>query len=350
MTIAEKITVLRKSKGWSQEDLAERLNVSRQSVSKWESGQSIPDIHRILELSRLFDVTTDYLLKENQGEQPYEFTFDFGREGQGQTGQRKTEQEVYETPEAAAAYETYQTLTAADADVFLHCTRQYGKSIGFGVMLCILAPAVLIGVLGIYTVSPELLSENQAAGAGVILLLLMVSAAVGIFITSGIRMKRFSYIAEGRFCLEDGTADFIKELQRDFAPGYTRGVTIGVILCILSVLPLLSVCFIGEAPEALYLFMVVLLLAVVSAAVFLLVRLSTVKSGLEQLLKEGEFLPEKREIRKKYNRIEGLYWPLVTAIYLGWSFISNDWHITWVIWPVAALLIAGISSALKDYR
>ena len=62
MTLAEKITLLRRQRGWSQEDLAERMGVSRQSVSKWESAQSIPDINRILELSRIFEVSTDYLL------------------------------------------------------------------------------------------------------------------------------------------------------------------------------------------------------------------------------------------------------------------------------------------------
>ena len=69
MTLAEKITLLRRQRGWSQEDLAERMGVSRQSVSKWESAQSIPDINRILELSRIFEVSTDYLLKnEANGE------------------------------------------------------------------------------------------------------------------------------------------------------------------------------------------------------------------------------------------------------------------------------------------
>ena len=56
--------MLRKKNGWSQEDLAERLDISRQSVSKWESGASIPDLERIVNMSQLFGVTTDYLLKD----------------------------------------------------------------------------------------------------------------------------------------------------------------------------------------------------------------------------------------------------------------------------------------------
>ena len=57
MSLSEKILMLRKQKGWSQEELAEQLGVSRQSVSKWESGTSLPDLNRILDLSRLFSVS-----------------------------------------------------------------------------------------------------------------------------------------------------------------------------------------------------------------------------------------------------------------------------------------------------
>ena len=66
MTFSDKLIALRRKAGWSQEELAERLNVSRQSVSKWESAQSMPDIDKIVQLSSLFSVTTDYLLKDEQ--------------------------------------------------------------------------------------------------------------------------------------------------------------------------------------------------------------------------------------------------------------------------------------------
>ena len=66
MTFSDKLIALRRKAGWSQEELAERLNVSRQSVSKWESAQSMPDIDKIVQLSSLFGVTTDYLLKDGQ--------------------------------------------------------------------------------------------------------------------------------------------------------------------------------------------------------------------------------------------------------------------------------------------
>ncbi|MGN1031444.1 MAG: helix-turn-helix domain-containing protein [Butyricicoccaceae bacterium] len=63
MNLADRIQSLRKTKGISQEELADRLGVSRQAVSKWESGQSMPDLNKIIALSEYFEVTTDYLLK-----------------------------------------------------------------------------------------------------------------------------------------------------------------------------------------------------------------------------------------------------------------------------------------------
>lgn len=66
MILADRIVELRKKKGWSQEELAEAAGVTRQSVSKWESAQSVPDLDKILKLAEIFGVTTDYLLKDEK--------------------------------------------------------------------------------------------------------------------------------------------------------------------------------------------------------------------------------------------------------------------------------------------
>ena len=71
MNMADRIQSLRKSKGFSQEELADKVGVSRQAVSKWESEQSTPDIEKIIILSELFEVTTDYILK---GTEPVNMT------------------------------------------------------------------------------------------------------------------------------------------------------------------------------------------------------------------------------------------------------------------------------------
>ena len=69
MILADKITALRKKAGWSQEELAEQLGVTRQSVSKWEGAQSVPDMDKVVQMSRLFGVTTDFMLKDELSEE-----------------------------------------------------------------------------------------------------------------------------------------------------------------------------------------------------------------------------------------------------------------------------------------
>ena len=64
MEFGEKLQMLRKARGWSQEELAQQINVSRQALSKWESGASIADTENVIAISRLFGVSTDYLLLE----------------------------------------------------------------------------------------------------------------------------------------------------------------------------------------------------------------------------------------------------------------------------------------------
>ncbi|WP_242974325.1 helix-turn-helix domain-containing protein [Lacrimispora amygdalina] len=76
MTFSDKLQIIRKSKGITQEELAEKLNVSRQAVTKWESGMVYPDIMNLIQLSELFHITVDYLVKDNQCSKSMESAYD----------------------------------------------------------------------------------------------------------------------------------------------------------------------------------------------------------------------------------------------------------------------------------
>ena len=130
MILSEKIIMLRKKYGWSQEELAERLDISRQSVSKWESGASIPDLERIVSMSQLFGVTTDYLLKDEMEET--EFT-----DGM--------------TPEITEG----KVITVEEANTFLEATKDVYKR---QVSAPILAVLMLLGILPVLA---ELICWNR---------------------------------------------------------------------------------------------------------------------------------------------------------------------------------------------
>ena len=153
MILADKIIRLRKKNGWSQEELADKLQVSRQAVSKWEGAQTIPDIERILAMSRLFGVTVDYLLKDEQ------------------------ETEMFTKEE-----ESIRQVSLEEAGRYLALRRQAAKQIALGTYLCILGiiPMLLLG--GAAETGRLPITENMAGGVGLTILLVLVAAAVGLFI------------------------------------------------------------------------------------------------------------------------------------------------------------------------
>ena len=170
MILADKIIELRKKSGWSQEDLAEKMDVSRQSISKWESAQSVPDMGRIVRLSELFGVSTDYLLKDNiEFEEPAE--------------------DVYsDSP--------LRTVTMEEASGFLRMREHNAPRIALGVMLCILSPVLLILLGGASDYGVLALTESQAVGIGLVALFVLVGCAVALFITCGLRSGKYEYARE----------------------------------------------------------------------------------------------------------------------------------------------------------
>lgn len=322
MVLASRIADLRKQKGWSQEELAERMDVSRQSVSKWESGASTPDLSRVLQLAELFQVSTDFLLKE-EGISEADFA----------------EQEIPEV----------KIVSAEEAGRFLGEVAIFGKKIAKGVALCILSPVLLILFAGFSEGKNPLMSENAAAAVGTGILILMVALAVGIFIRNGMRMQEFEYFKEGYFKLEEDAAVLAREAAGEFQPKYSGWLTSGVILCIVAVVPLIVSGAVGFS-DRVYIVMTALLLVLVACGVYRIVAVGTVKGFLDQMQKQGEYAPELQRNRKRLEKIGGIYWPIVVAIYLVWSFLSGDWQITWVIWPVAGLVCAALNAALKKVR
>lgn len=320
MIIADKILSLRKGSGMSQEELAEKLNVSRQSVSKWESAAAIPDVSKILEMSKIFGVTTDYLLKDDFS--MVEYTTD--------------------------EYVKYPKLSLVQANEFIEAKAKSGRWIGLGVMLCIFSPILLILLAGMSDVG-FLLSENLAGGVGIAVLLVMVAVAVGIFIISDSHMEQYKFIENGEFELDYGIVGIVEERKNAYHRRHTLTMVLGVTLCILSALPLIVGAFVvSEEATIVFIFLTALILFFVGIAVFLFINTDAVMESYNQLLHCGEFSPKNSKKRKKTERIGGIYWSVATAIYLGWSFITNDWHITWVVWPVAGIIFGGICSLIGD--
>ena len=319
MILGEKIMELRKKNGWSQEDLAGKLKVSRQSVSKWESAMSVPELDKVLQLSEIFEVSTDYLLKDD-----------------------KEEDYVPGNPEAAAM----RKVTMEEAQEFIRVRKEASLRIPAGVAACILSPVPLFLLQGMWEEGRLMISEDLASGIGFALLLLVVAAAVGSFILTGTKLGKYEWMEKEEFELCYGIAGMVKERQEAEAAGFSRKIAVGVIFCILSCVPLflLSVLNGSKIVQAGGL---VFLLLMVAAGVYLLTSAGIRKGSYEQLLQEGDYTREAKEASRIIGRIAAVYWCVVTAVYLGWSFLTGNWHSTWIVWPVAGILFGAIAGVVK---
>ena len=188
MILSEKIIMLRKKYGWSQEELAERLDISRQSVSKWESGASIPDLERIVSMSQLFGVTTDYLLKDEM----------------------KAENITYhESTESYA--EPLKKVTMENANEFLDMKRNGSKVVANATSMCISSPILLIVLVTMAEDGVFHVSESLATVFGCVFLLGMVAAAVFLFITYGMRESHMEHFEKECFETEYGVSGIVRE-------------------------------------------------------------------------------------------------------------------------------------------
>lgn len=338
MNLGDKIMTLRRKQGWSQEELAGLCQVSRQSVSKWESGQSVPDLDKILVLSRIFGVSTDFLLKE-----------EYEREPMTQDGTDAPA--VYETADADdGSADRYEEVVARrrvgreEAADFLEHEAGWAFRMGFGVMMCVLSPVLLIELGGLGSCGVIPLDDNQGGLIGLICLFLILIWPIMTFIRYGIAEREYAYISEGRFALAYGVDVQIQQQRKAYQPVFTRNITFGVTLCLISVIPILIGAFWEK--DVFEILAVGFLLIVVSFAVYLFVSAAITWGSYDRLLKEGDYDPKTGE-NSLAGKIGAIFWPLTAAIYLAWSFLSRDWHITWLVWPVAGCVFAAISAACR---
>lgn len=328
MILADKIILLRKKVGWSQEQLAEQLDISRQSVSKWESGASIPDLDKIIKLSKLFGVSTDYLLKDEL-----------------------EEAEIVGTRDDAAE-EGVRSISAEEADNYMNLSKEAAPKMALATALCVLSPICLIVLGGLSEYGKIGISEDAAGGIGFLILLLFIVPAVMIFIWKGMQMDKYEFLEKQRVELQYGVQGIVEKRKADFDKSYRTCITIGTALCIISVIPL----FVGAALEfsdLLLVYCVAILLVLIACGVLLFVWSCTIQESFDKLLEVGDYTREKKEDRKYFRIFAGIYWCLVTAIYLCMMLPNADkasnWRedISWVIWPVAGVLFGAITGVIR---
>ena len=311
MILADKIIRLRKKNGWSQEELAEKTNVSRQAVSKWESAQSIPDLEKILQLSSLFGVTTDYLLKD--------------------------EIEDEELTNDTSSDTTVKKISIEEANAYIEQRKKASWRIALATFLCILSPITLIVLTMLSELPNAIVTEATAGAIGLTVLFAFILCAVPIYIYCGFKNQPYEFLDKNiPFELEYGVKGLVTEKKNAFRPTYITYNIIATCLCIFSVVPLVMLSFTGN--EVLVAVALVLLMIIVGIGVGMFIVAGTQNASMQKLLKEGEFT-EKEKNRTSVKEVVGFcYWGVLTAMYLAWSFLTNHWHISWLVYAIGGIL------------
>lgn len=320
MIFADKLIALRKKSGWSQEELAEKLGVTRQSVSKWEGAQSVPDIDKILQLSHLFGVTTDYLLKDELGEPEY-------TAGDDAPALRK--------------------VTLAQANDYLTQAHANAPKMALATALCVLSPVPLIalGALAEY----GYFRADFATGLGLCTLLVLVAVAVVLFMQCGAAVKPYEFLEKEPIDTEYGVTGLAHERRDAFAVQYNRGNTLGTVLCILCAVPLFAAMMFLDT-DILAAAAACLLLVLVACGVHAFVRVGTVQDALNQLLEEGDFTRDAKARKSAIRAVAAAYWLVVVAIFLFYTFGpygNGQPEYSWFIWAIAGVIFAAVMVVMK---
>ena len=321
MILADKIVSLRKKAGWSQEELAEQLGVTRQSVSKWEGAQSVPDMDKVVQMSRLFGVTTDYLLKD----------------------------EIEEQAAALVEESPLRRVTMGQAADYLARRRAAAPKVAFAVLLCIVSPVTLLLLAAMSEVQRFPISGNAAAGIGLCVMLVLLAVAVSIFLRADADVRDYRFLEEEPFETEYGVTGMVRQRQREYADTRTRYTTIGAVLYVLAATPLFAaVCVDGS--DLLYVGAVGVLLVLVGIGCLFLVSAGVYSSAMERLLEEGDYARGQKKHRRVLGTVSTIYWLAATAVFLVYTYGpsgNGQPQYSWIIWAVAGVLYAAVMGVVR---
>ena len=311
MILAEKIVNLRKRMGWSQEELSEQLDVSRQSVSKWESAQSIPDMDKIVKMSTVFGVTTDYLLKDELGDE--------------ELGQ----------PTVQTSEPGLRKVTLEEASKYMEVRRANAPRLALFSSMCVAAPILLILLSSLAEYGKISLREETTAGIGLIVMFLMIALAAVGFIRCSAKVSEFAFLDNENFETEYGVSNVVKKKRDDFKDTATRINTISTATVILAMVPLfLALCF--NPQDIVYVYAVCAMLFMIACGVFGFVYTGTINGSYNKLLEDGDFTRENKAMSKRMSGFSTVYWLLMVAVSMTLMFIGVGRF--WIVYPIAGVL------------
>jgi hypothetical protein len=241
-------------------------------------------------------------------------------------------------------------LTLDEAKQYLKDRSHQAYFVALGVFCCI------------FSIAGPILADGMKTkdSYGVSFMMVLIAIAVGLFVYPTMKMRSWDFLKKESCTTDFSTINYVQNEQDSYRTTHALLLTIGIALCILSILPVtitdefnvllwrVTTETIGE----------ILMFLLIAAGVFMIVLSNITNAGFTRLLRlnkdksvEGNFVPNQQPnvqyISPEAATVMSVYWPTVVCVYLCWSFLTFDWHITWILWPIAAVIHVVLDNILK---
>lgn len=332
MYIAKNLQYLRKRDKITQEDLAEKLNVSRQSVSKWETGEAYPETEKLLAICDLFDVSLDGLMRG-----------DLSTVSATKSKKEEVSDKV-SAPDNATESEEAVELEKTEHKIFAEHINKFSRVIAIGVMLILLGVAICIAISGYaFTLSGKAAEVTGVMGG--VAVILFTAVAVFLFVFNGQKHEAFKkqhpIIADPENSTHSGFAARMA--------GLVSGILIDVVFLIIMTSFIdaeiiktanqdMAFCYVTAS------FMAVLAF-IIGGLVYMGIQHSKYDVSEYNKQTSRDLHPTAKD--RIAGAASGVIMMTATAIYLIIGFVGKYWHPGWVIFPVCGIICGIINTIFK---
>ena len=299
MSLNQNLRILRKSHGLSQEDFADKLDVSRQAVSKWESGEAYPETEKIIAICDLFNCNMDDLVR----------------------GEMQTENHPQENPLAPENYDKIMTSAVRD------------ETLGLAIILLGISLALTSGSL--------LQNQNESDIIGSIIIIISIILAIPILTISKTKVQNFR---EHNPVLNKIYPDEISAQQK---VKYTKLFSFGIATILLGVIALMLLLVNDILSENLSVAVLMYFITIGESLLFYASKMSA-KYNLEKY--NSQNTPEYHAKILLARKINGIVFIGATIIFVLWGVLADSWAKNWVIYLIALLACAVVNIILERTR
>lgn len=237
-------------------------------------------------------------------------------------------------------------VTYEEAKKYIEDKIETAPKTALGVFLCIMSPVILLLLMGFKELIMSDAKEELFVAAGLVVLITMVATGVSYFIRFSSKLDRYEYLEENVFEIDYRTEQMVQGMITQDEQSYKSAVSISVVGYIISALPVILIALMFDV-EGLNAISVAVTLTIVAFSTYNIINNGAINDACSVLLQKEEY-SVKSKSNKTLQTVSKVYWLVITAIYLAYSFITFDWSMSWIIWPVSGVLFAVVKIIAEE--